>query len=71
MTVTRAEERRRLHEILRGLTRQPFRADDREVRDSTGRPANVWLADGFRVVFRVDHLLKEVSVFGVERVSGR
>ena len=64
-------ERRRSAELLRSLTEQPSRADDRERHDEFGRSAKVRRNGHRLVVFRVDHLLKEVFVVGIERASLR
>jgi len=65
----RGEERRRLEQFFDALQERPGQLGDAYLRDHGGRRVEVKYVGRFRVVYWVDHAVKEVKVLKLEPLT--
>jgi len=65
----RGEERRRLEQFFDALQERPGQLGDAYLRDHEGRRVEVKYVGRFRVVYWVDHAVKEVKVLKLEPLT--
>ena len=63
------EERRRLEQFFDALQERPGQLGDAYLRDHEGRRVEVKYVGRFRVVYWVDHAVKEVKVLKLEPLT--